>query len=162
VVLVIIIGSLFLYRVGLGFVGVFVEQVLHDLISTGKQLAAMLVETGRGALFLFVAGNFALTCLIFLSTGFYVFLRGRHTLVRVVIAGSTLIVGLSLMVVQAGFCIGFPPNVISEVLTDISKMLFGLEGLLLSYAPLYYSLKAKKYRSSTVNGRYSNGGLDKR
>jgi len=160
--LVVIIGCLVLSRVGLSFLGDFVEQVLYGLLSTGKQLAAMAVETGGVALVLFVAGNFALTCLIFLSTKFYGFLRGRRKRARIVIAGSTLMVGLAIMVVQAGFCIGFPPNVISEVLTDISKMLFGLEGLLLSYAPLYYSMQADKSQPIHVDNKYSDQGLNRR
>ena len=66
------------------------------------------------------------------------------------------------MVVQAGFCIGFPPNVISEVFTGISKMLFGLEGLLLSYAPLYYSMQADKTEPIKVHDRDRQTGLGRR
>ncbi len=38
---------------------------------------------------------------------------------------------------------GFPPNVIGEWLKDVTKILFGLEGLIISFIPLYYSHQSR-------------------
>ncbi|OIO70396.1 MAG: hypothetical protein COW19_08945 [Zetaproteobacteria bacterium CG12_big_fil_rev_8_21_14_0_65_55_1124] len=151
-----IIGGVFFLEYGLNFLGEYLEWVLKELISIGKAIAGMAGNGPVVALAFYLIGNFLLTCVIFLSTGFYALLRGRHTWERVVIAGLTLIAGFSLMLIQAGFCRGFPPNVISEWLTDVSKVLFGLEGVLISYAPLYYSLQASRKHPEPLNHEYTD------
>jgi len=148
-----LVGILF-FQYGVGFLEMGVQQVLSTLISTGKGVASELDAIGLPGLAIFVIGNIFLSCLVFFSTKFYSFLRGKKRPVRVVIATLTLLLGLALMVVQAGFCLGFAKDVISEGLKNFSTILFSIQGMLLSFAPLYYSMKADHEHPLTVPGEH--------
>jgi len=148
-----LVGVLF-FQYGLGFLEMGVQLVLSTLVSTGKDIAGGLGAEGFSGLALFVIGNIFLSCLVFLSTKFYAFLRGKTRPVRVVIATLTLLLGLGLMVVQAGFCLGFPKDVISEGMKNLSTILFSIQGMLLSFAPLYYSMKADQEHPHIVPGEH--------
>jgi len=144
-------GVLFV-QYGVGFLEMGVQLTLSALISTGKGIAGELSAEGFPGLAVFIIGNLFLTCLVFFSTKFYAFLRGRSRPARVVIAILTLVLGLALMVVQAGFCLGFPKGLIGEGLKNTSTILFSIQGMLLSFAPLYYSMKADHEQPLTVPG----------
>ena len=118
-----LLGVLFV-QYGAGFLEMAVQFVLSTLIATGKGFAGELDAHGFSGLALFVIGNVFLSCLVFLSTKFYAFLRGKSRPERVVIATLTLLFGLALMVVQAGFCLGFPKDLIGENLKNLSTILF--------------------------------------
>jgi len=151
-VLVIALSGVWFVQHGVNFLELSVQQVLRALISTGKMIAGALGAKGFPGLAVFVGGNFVLTCTVFLSTIFYSLLKGKSRPVRIVIASSTLVAGLSLMVIQAGFCMGFPPNVIGEGLKDVTKILFGIEGLVISFIPLYYSHQSRIKQPLVVPG----------
>jgi len=153
VFLIALAGILF-FHYGVDFFEKAVQFVLSTLIATGKGIAGELGAKGFPGLAIFVIGNISLTCLVFLSTTFYSFLRGRMRPVRVVIATLTFLLGLALMVVQAGFCLGFPKNEISEGLKNFSTILFSIQGMLLSFAPLYYSMKADHEHPHIVPDEY--------
>ena len=152
-----LVGILF-FQYGVGPLEMAVQRVLSSLISTGKDIASGLGAKGFPGLAIFVIGNLFLSCLVLLSTKFYAFLRGKRRPARVVIATLTLLSGLALMVIQAGFCLGFAKDVISEGLKDFSTILFSIQGMLLSFAPLYYSMKADHEHHHIVPGEH----LDKR
>lgn len=141
--MVIALGSIVFFQYGTAPLERIIKQDLAALLAAGKDIAGALGDEGFPGLAIFVVGNLFLSCLIFLSTQFYSFLHEKSRLVRIVISGSTLLTGLSLMVIQAGFCMGFPQNAISEGLKSFSTILFSIQGILISFAPLYYSQKAK-------------------
>jgi len=152
VVSVIAISSLFIIEDALAWLGGLVQQFLTVLISMGKSIAGATGGSGSSFLVFYVFGNILLTCIVLLSTGFHSFTRRKSRPVHLAIASATIIAGLSLMVVQAGFCQGFPPTAIPEWLKDISKALMGVEGLTVSFVPFYYVIKARPRRSLKVRG----------
>jgi len=127
------------------FVGsLLVLPVLNTLLGLGKHIAGMLDRlVGPGSQLLFLAGNLVMVMLVLKSVSFHRFTIGKPRMTHLLIASATFLAGLSLLVVQGGFSLGFPEYAISEDLKGISKLLMGGEGLIVSYAPFYFAWKAR-------------------
>jgi len=151
IVFLIAVAALFFFEYGLDFLSLLAEPTLRALFHMGQSIAGMAGSTGFPSQLVFVVGNFVLTCIVFLTTRFYLLLKGKHSTARLVIYLATLITGLSVIVVQAGFCVGFHVHSISEFVKSASKILLGLECMLIFFAPLYFSQQAKRRQSLHVN-----------
>ena len=149
---VVAIASLFVVEDAMTWLGGLVQKLMTALISLGKAIAGVAGDSGSASLALFLFGNFVMTCIILLTTRLHSFTKGKKRPAHLAIASATLFAGLSLMIIQTGFCQGFPPNVVGEWLTDISKVLMGLEGLIISFVPFYFAMQSRTKRPLRVRG----------
>jgi len=120
------------------------EPVLYSLGTFGKAIAGMAGRGGFDGLPTYLLGNFIFIWLVFLSTKAYTFMKGMPRTVRIVVAIATILIGFSLMVIQAGFDMGFPPDAIEQFVRDVTKIAIGCEGVIVCYAPIYYSMRVNK------------------
>jgi len=133
----------FLIYFGVEFMQKWTEPVLYALGTFGKSIAGVAGRSGLDGLVTYLIGNFIFIWLVFISTKAYSLMKGMPRLLRIVLAIVTILAGFSLMVIQAGFDMGFPPEAIDEFIRFISKIIIGCEGAIVCFAPLYFLQRMK-------------------
>jgi len=136
-------GVVFLIQFGVEFMQKWTEPVLYTLGTFGKSVAGVAGRSGFDGLATYLIGNFIFIWLVFMSTKAYSLMRGMPRLVRIALAIVTILGGFSLMVIQAGFDMGFPPDAIEEFIRYASKIIIGCEGVIVCFAALFYSQRMK-------------------
>jgi len=140
---VIVACAVFFIFFGVDFMQTWTEPALYALGTFGKSIAGVAGSSGFDGLITYLIGNCIFIWLVLMSTKAYSFMKGLPRLVRISLTIATILAGFSLMVIQAGFDMGFPLDAIDEFVRFISKIVIGCEGVIICFAPLYSPHKRK-------------------